>query len=134
MAMTPEGKVKEKVKRLLKRFGVYYHMPVMNGMGSPTLDFIACAWGFYFAIETKGPKEWPTDRQKITMKEISEAGGFVFVVRDDASLMLLEAYLEMLEPCHAKNLRLELQAVGPIETTSPSRKRSPKSAAGSTSQ
>lgn len=132
--MTPEGKVKEKVKRLLKRFKVYYHMPVVNGMGSPTLDFICCAWGHYFAIETKAPKEWPTDRQKVTMKEISEAGGFVFVVRDDESLALLEATLELMEPCLAKNLRLGLRAVGPIETTTPSRKRSRKSAPSSTSR
>lgn len=132
--MTPEGKVKEKVKRVLKRFKVYYHMPVINGMGSPTLDFICCAWGQYFAIETKAPKEWPTDRQKITMKEISEAGGFVFVVRDDESLLLLETTLELMEPCRAKNLRSGLRAVGPIETSTTSRKRSRKSAPSSTSQ
>jgi hypothetical protein len=132
--VTPEGKIKDKVKRLLKRLKVYFHMPVMNGMGSPTLDFVCCAWGFYFAIETKAPKEWPTDRQKITMKEISEAGGFVFVVRDDESLLLLEATLELLEQCHAKNLRSGLRAVGPIQTTSPSRKPSRKSAAGLTSR
>lgn len=132
--MTPEGRVKDKVKRLLKRFKVYYHMAVLNGMGSPSLDFICCAWGFYFAIETKAPKEWPTERQKLTMKEISEAGGFVFVVRDDESLLMLEAHLELMEPCLAKNLRLGLQAVGPIETTTPSRKRSRKSAPDSISQ
>jgi hypothetical protein len=132
--VTPEGKVKEKVKRLLKRFGIYFHMPVMNGMGAPTLDFVCCAWGQYLAIETKAPKEWPTDRQKITMKEMSESGAFVFVVRDDESLLLLEATLELMEPCHAKNLRLGLRAVGPIETSTTSRKRSRKSAADSISQ
>jgi hypothetical protein len=130
---TPEGKVKDKVKRLLHKFGIYSHMPVMNGMGAPTLDFICCAWGYYLAIETKAPGEWPTDRQKITMKQISEMGGFVFVVRDAESLAQLEVFLEILEPCQKKNLRLGLRAVGPIETTTLSRKRSRKSAADSTS-
>ena len=133
-AVTPEGKVKDKIKRVLRKYNVYYHMPVQNGMGEPTLDFVCCAWGFYFAVEAKAPKEYPTERQKVTMKQISEAGGFVFIVRDDETLMMLEATLELMEPCHAKNLRLGLLAVGPIETTSPSRKRSRKSAPDSISQ
>ncbi len=131
--MTPEGKIKEKVKRLLKEFGIYYHMPVMNGMGAPTLDFDATAWGFSLVIETKAPKEYPTERQLVTMQEQSEAGAFVFVVRDDESLLYLRCYLELLQQCHAKNLQLGLRAVGPTRTTTPSRKRSRKSAQDLTS-
>ena len=97
--MTPEGKVKEQVKKLLKRYNVYYHMPVMNGMGSPTLDFICCHNGRYLAIETKAPGQKPTPRQQLTMKQITEAGGYVFVVDgSERSLDILESYLQVLSP------------------------------------
>lgn len=94
--MTPEGKVKEKVKKLLKRLGIYYHMPVMNGMGAPTLDFICCAGGKFVAIETKAPGKKPTARQEITIEEMEKAGGWVFVVADDDDLDRLEATLNLL--------------------------------------
>lgn len=94
--MTPEGKVKEKVKKLLKLLGIYYHMPVMNGMGAPTLDFICCFNGKYIAIETKAPGKKPTPRQLITMREIEKAGGWVFVVANDDDLLALEATLRIL--------------------------------------
>lgn len=93
---TPEGKVKERLKKLLKKYNVYYHMPVMNGMGSPTLDFICCVNGHYLAIETKKPGGKPTARQEVTMELIRAAGGFVFVVAVDRDFDELEAYLALL--------------------------------------
>ncbi len=78
--MTPEGKVKEQVKKLLKEYGAYYHMPVQNGMGSPTLDFICCWHGKYLGIETKAPGKLPTARQYKTMSEITKAGGACMVI------------------------------------------------------
>lgn len=95
---TPEGKTKEKVKKLLRRVGVYYHMPVMNGMGAPTLDFICCIRGYYLAIETKAEGKKPTPRQLVTMEEMKAAGAFVFVVANDADLNYLEAFLTLLAP------------------------------------
>ena len=93
--MTPEGKVKEQVKKLLKAHKAYYHMPVMNGMGAPTLDFICCHGGRFFAIETKAGNKQPTPRQEITMTEIAFAGGFVFLVNEESGLDILEAYLQL---------------------------------------
>jgi VRR-NUC domain. len=79
--MTPEGAVKAKTKRVLAEFeGVYYHMPVQNGMGAPTLDFVGCCHGKYFAIETKAPGKKPTERQWRTIINIRAAGGTVFVI------------------------------------------------------
>lgn len=95
---TPEHKVKEKVKKLLRKYGVYWHCPVMNGMGSPTLDFVCCLNGRYITIETKAPGGKPTKRQEITMGEVRAAGGFVFVVAVDRDFDILEAYLQMLAP------------------------------------
>lgn len=90
---TPEGKVKDKVKKLLKQYGVYYHMPVQNGMGSPTLDFICCFRGHYIAIETKAPGGKPTERQTMTMAQIADAGGIVYVISEQAHLDVLERKL-----------------------------------------
>jgi hypothetical protein len=93
---TPEGKVKERLKKLLKKYGVYYHMPVMNGMGAPTLDFICCYKGRYLAIETKAPGQKPTKRQQLTMQQMAAAGGFVFTVANDDDFEYLEGYLKFL--------------------------------------
>jgi len=93
---TPEGKVKDRVKKLLKSFPcIYYHMPVQNGMGAPSLDFICCVRGYYLAIETKAPGKKPTPRQELTMEAIAKAGGFVYVVSDDESFTRLEAFLNL---------------------------------------
>lgn len=87
--MTPEGKIKAKVKRELKKLPCEYHfMPVQNGMGAPSLDFLICAGGWFIAIETKAPGKKPTPRQHETIKDINMAHGLVFVVDDDKSLSL----------------------------------------------
>lgn len=92
--MTPEGKVKEKVKRLLREYRCYYHMPVMNGMGAPSLDFICCIKGYYFAIETKAGSKQPTPRQDETMNAIRNAGGKCFLVNESEGLGTLETWLQ----------------------------------------
>lgn len=96
MSRTPEGVVKDQVKKLLKQYGAYWHCPVLNGMGAPSLDFVCCHNGWYFAIETKAPKQKPTPRQLVTMQEMRAAGGFVFVVSCDEELDVLEVYLQMI--------------------------------------
>lgn len=83
--MTPEGKIKAAVKAVLKTYGAYWHCPVQNGMGAPSLDFICCFRGKYFAVETKSPGKRPTPRQEITISEIEKAGGKVFVIDGDCS-------------------------------------------------
>jgi hypothetical protein len=85
MASTPEGKVKEKVKRAFKELKqqlgieVYYHMPVQNGMGAPTLDFVGCIRGQFFGIEAKAPGKKPTERQLMTIADMEAAGGKIYV-------------------------------------------------------
>ena len=70
MAATPEKKVKDNVIKILKAHGAYYHMPVVNGMGTPTLDFVGCHKGSFFSIETKAPGKVPTPRQLLTMRQM----------------------------------------------------------------
>ena len=92
--MTPEGKVKAKVKAALVKAGAYYHMPVTNGFGAPTLDFVGCHRGNFFAIETKAPGKKPTPRQEITISQMQAAGGKVFVIDGDTTE--LESWLSEL--------------------------------------
>lgn len=90
---TPESKVKAKVKALLKEYGAYWHCPVQNGLGAPSLDFICCFKGRYFAIETKAGNKQPTPRQETTINQIRLAGGLAFVVNELTGLPELEAWL-----------------------------------------
>lgn len=78
--MTPEGKVKEGIKKELKRIGAYYHMPVQNGMGKPTVDFQCCYRGRAFLIEAKAPGGKLTVRQEMTFAEFRAAGGATFLM------------------------------------------------------
>lgn len=94
--MTPEGKVKEKVKRLLKAHGCYYHMPVQNGMGAPSLDIIGCHRGRFFGIETKAGNKKPTPRQELTMQQIVAAGGVCFLVNEVEGMEELEKWMTTL--------------------------------------
>ena len=84
--MTPEGRVKAKVDRALKKhFGVrcYPFKPVQNGMGAPGLDYYCCIAGLFVAIETKVPGKGLTPRQSDTRSQIIGAGGIVFVIHDE---------------------------------------------------
>lgn len=86
--MTPEGKVKAKVKAVLKEFGsdVWAHWPVQTGYGAPTLDCTGSvrnfrtALGIAFAIETKAPGKQLTDQQKATIRSMLRAGTKVFLI------------------------------------------------------
>lgn len=90
---TPEGRVKEQVKKVLSKHGVYWHCPVQNGMGAPSLDFICSHQGRYVAVETKAPGKTPTERQLNTMERISAAGGKCFVVSNAEELAALDGWL-----------------------------------------
>ena len=78
--MTPEGKVKARVKKMLQIFEAYQHWPVQAGYGKPCLDCHFCFNGYYAAVETKAPGKALTPRQQITKEEIEDAGGKVFVI------------------------------------------------------
>jgi hypothetical protein len=92
--VTPEGRVKAKVKAVLTKFKAYYHMPVMNGMGAPTLDFVGCHRGRFFAIETKAANKQPTERQWQTIETMRKSRAVVFVVNEVSGLDLLEDWLK----------------------------------------
>ena len=77
---TPEGRVKARVKKMLKSYDTYQHWPVQTGYGAACLDCHGCHNGMYFAIETKAPGKHPTPRQEATMADVNAARGAVFVI------------------------------------------------------
>lgn len=99
MAMTPEGKVKEAVKKVLtegnRKHKIYQFWPVQSGYGAATLDCLGAYFGQAFAIETKAPGGKPTPRQRLAIKEMEAAGIQVFVIDGDTSA--LEVWLADLE-------------------------------------
>ena len=79
--MTPEAKVKAKVKKILQDMKAYYAMPQTGGFGnSGTPDFLVCYQGAFFGIECKANGNKPTALQLHHMGEIRKAGGRSFVV------------------------------------------------------
>lgn len=86
--MTPEAKVKHEIKKVLDQLSpyVYYHMPVQGmSMGKPTLDFVGCCCGQFFAIEAKAPGKKPTPRQRLMIAEMTPAGAQVFIIDGNTS-------------------------------------------------
>lgn len=82
--MTPEGKVKAKVSKLLKELNIYYFMPRGTALGRSGIpDFVCCWNGTFIGIETKAGKNKPTALQQLELDRIVEAGGMSFVVNED---------------------------------------------------
>jgi len=94
---TPEGKIKKKIKAVLDNYGsynIYTYMPVPSGYGAPTLDYLGFIFGRGFAIEAKRPGKKPTTRQETTIANIAASSTPVFVINDDASLLVFEEWLK----------------------------------------
>ena len=87
--MTPEGRVKAAIKQWLKANGIWFYMPVSNGMGVHGIpDFICCWRGLFLAIEAKAPcKRGNTSAlQDMQIDAIRSAGGVAVVVDDVSQL------------------------------------------------
>lgn len=88
--MTPEGRVKNKVKAILKANEIWYFMPSANGFGKVGVpDFICCWDGKFFAIETKAPgkRHTLTANQQMQIGLIQKAKGWALVVDDEQQLI-----------------------------------------------
>lgn len=84
--MTPEGRVKSRIKQILERHNAYQFWPVQTGMGSRTLDCLGCHKGWSFAIEAKAPGKHLTEQQTWTKEKMEAAGCAVFVIATDDTL------------------------------------------------
>ena len=88
-SMTPEGKVKHAVKKFLVENGVWYFMPVSNGMGQVGIpDFVCCHRGYFYAVECKAPGKRgnTTPNQERVIAMLRDHGGRCLVVDDATQL------------------------------------------------
>lgn len=96
---TPERKIKDKVREVLRDQEVYYFMPVQMGYGPSGLDFhcvvlTKTGYPFPFFIETKAPGKEPTVRQQDLAKRLRETFKCkVWVVDKEIDVRSLEAWL-----------------------------------------
>ena len=91
--MTPEGKVKKKVREVLNKLGCYYTMPVTGGNGSSGApDFLVCHEGRFIGIECKANGNKPTELQLKNLRHIEFCGGAAYVV-DETNVDTLHAHL-----------------------------------------
>ena len=81
--MTPEGKVKAKVKAILNKLGVYYFMPRGTAFGRAGVpDIICCVNGQFLAIECKANGNKPSMLQEMEIASIKKSGGMAIVVNE----------------------------------------------------
>lgn len=84
--MTPEAKVKAKIKEVLKMERVYYAMPIGTGWGNSGVpDFLCCINGRFLGIEAKANGNKPTELQKKNLMDIELSGGYTAVINENAS-------------------------------------------------
>ena len=96
MATTPEGRVKNSIRKILKQYGVWYAMPATGGYGSSGVpDFLCCVSGYLLGIEAKAGPGVPTALQIMQLKGICDAGGVAIVV-NETNLDELDALIQRL--------------------------------------
>ena len=101
--MTPEGKVKAKVKKILTQYpDLYIFWPVQSGLGSRTLDALGCHHGRFFSIETKREGKKLTPLQELHRDQMRAAGGVVFEIIGDAGLEELARWLKDIDDAHKR--------------------------------
>lgn len=82
MATTPEGRVKDQIRKVLQKNNAWYFMPVQNGMGKAGIpDFIVCYHGRLVGVEAKAPSGAATANQLRIGEEIKEHGGEYIIAR-----------------------------------------------------
>ena len=94
MAQTPEGKVKDGIKKVLKARGIWFYMPVAGPFSAHGIPDFVCIWdGKFLGVEAKakGKINDTTPNQERVIKEINEHGGIALVVDDPKKL---EEFLE----------------------------------------
>jgi hypothetical protein len=97
MGMTPEGKIKAKLDKMLKsKERLFYFPPQAGPFGSSGIpDRIVCFRGFYLGIECKADEKKPmTGLQLRAMRQIEEAGGIFFLVYDDETIAKVEEWID----------------------------------------
>lgn len=98
MASTPEGLVKQKIKRILNERNALHFSPYMAGMGvAGVSDIIALYKGRFIAIEAKSDAtKKPTELQKKFLFSVEVNGGLPLVIHK-GNLDLLTEVLDAID-------------------------------------
>ena len=90
--MTPEGYVKDDVKRILKKYHVYYFMTKGSSYGRQGVaDFVCCFHGKYLEVETKADKRCKqTAMQKYDEEMVKGAGGIYLLIHSGNLPVLID--------------------------------------------
>lgn len=95
--MTPEGKVKAAIVKILKQYGVYYFFPIGYAYGRSGIpDIIGCYEGAFLSIEVKA-----TEKKKMSALQVREsqaiqnAGGWFILLHKDNLDELVELLDEL---------------------------------------
>jgi Holliday junction resolvase len=84
MAKTPEGEIKDQVRKILDEVGAYYFFPAANGYGRTGIpDVVACYKGHFIGIECKAESKQPTALQQRELDNIEKARGTGLLVNAD---------------------------------------------------
>jgi Holliday junction resolvase len=84
MAKTPEGEIKDQIRKILDEMGAYYFFPAANGYGRTGIpDVIACYKGHFIGIECKAGSKQPTALQQRELDNIEKAEGTGLLVNAD---------------------------------------------------
>lgn len=106
--MTPEGKVKREITKILDYWSnylpMYVWMPVPNGYGKSGLDYHCVIDGHTLIIEAKALGGEPTSRQRQALKTYVEAGATCFIISEQAGLDALKAWFWRWAPERLKSL------------------------------
>lgn len=115
---TPEGYVKDDIRKFLDQQGWYYFCPVQTGRGKRTVDILACipkrvyhlnhttftTVGVFVAIEVKRSGKEPTKLQDMIADEIKTSYGVAFWCDSfESFLMTLTAKGFIGQPHQVKN-------------------------------
>jgi hypothetical protein len=93
---TPEGTVKDGIKVVLDAKGtdLYYFMPVQQGFGKRTVDFLVCYKGMFLAIEAKRSGARAKKFQADLLETIRDAHGHGMVTDDARDVEKLLDYID----------------------------------------
>jgi|SRR5215475_269724 len=99
--MTPEGRIKARIDVMLKaRDDTWWFKPVQHGMGTRALDYVGCTSGYFWAVEAKAPGKEPDNYQRITIKQMLEAGAKVFKISSDDGLTAFNRWINGVNDGH----------------------------------
>ena len=95
-----ESDVKDDIKKILTKHGVWYFMPSMNGFGRAGIpDFVCCVKGRFLAIEAKFGRGTTTVNQDRELLAINKSGG--------VSMMISEVSISDLDACLVAIIAME---------------------------